>query len=59
MLLLSGSFALACCSLCVCSDHEELFKQAALIHVLVTFKEMLLKCDLSAALGQYNSGHHA
>ncbi|XP_062418176.1 protein shortage in chiasmata 1 ortholog [Pungitius pungitius] len=31
-------------------DHEELFKQAALIHVLVTFKEMLLKCDLGTAL---------
>ncbi|KAM8885199.1 uncharacterized protein shoc1 isoform 2-T2 [Spinachia spinachia] len=30
--------------------HEELFQQAALIHVLVTFKEMLLKCDLATAL---------
>ncbi|XP_070759887.1 protein shortage in chiasmata 1 ortholog [Enoplosus armatus] len=29
---------------------ELLFNQAALIHVLVTFKELLLKCDLSTAL---------
>ncbi|XP_028313679.1 protein shortage in chiasmata 1 ortholog isoform X2 [Gouania willdenowi] len=27
-------------------DQELLFNQAALIHVLVTFKELLLKCDL-------------
>uniref|UniRef100_A0A4W6ECT2 Shortage in chiasmata 1 n=1 Tax=Lates calcarifer TaxID=8187 RepID=A0A4W6ECT2_LATCA len=31
-------------------DQELLFHQAALIHVLVTFKELLLKCDLSTAL---------
>ncbi|XP_072242952.1 protein shortage in chiasmata 1 ortholog [Leuresthes tenuis] len=31
-------------------DQEGLFNQAALIHVLVTFKELLLKCDLRAAL---------
>ncbi|XP_028269790.1 protein shortage in chiasmata 1 ortholog [Parambassis ranga] len=31
-------------------DQELLFNQAALIHVLVTFKELLLKCDLSIAL---------
>ncbi|XP_078105996.1 protein shortage in chiasmata 1 ortholog [Sander vitreus] len=31
-------------------DQEVLFDQAALIHVLVTFKELLLKCDLSTAL---------
>ncbi|KAM4577078.1 protein shortage in chiasmata 1 ortholog [Odontesthes bonariensis] len=31
-------------------DQEVLFNQAALIHVLVTFKELLLKCDLRAAL---------
>ncbi|XP_059192347.1 protein shortage in chiasmata 1 ortholog isoform X2 [Centropristis striata] len=31
-------------------DQELLFNQAALIHVLVTFKELLLKCDLSTAL---------
>ncbi|XP_044051343.1 protein shortage in chiasmata 1 ortholog [Siniperca chuatsi] len=31
-------------------DRELLFNQAALIHVLVTFKELLLKCDLSTAL---------
>ncbi|XP_037632604.1 protein shortage in chiasmata 1 ortholog isoform X2 [Sebastes umbrosus] len=30
-------------------DQELLFNQAALIHVLVTFKELLLKCDLSTA----------
>lgn len=30
---------------------QELFNQAALIHVLVTFKELLLKCDLGIALG--------
>ncbi|XP_030593133.1 protein shortage in chiasmata 1 ortholog isoform X4 [Archocentrus centrarchus] len=31
-------------------DQEVLFNQVALIHVLVTFKEMLLKCDLSTGL---------
>ncbi|XP_038560284.1 protein shortage in chiasmata 1 ortholog isoform X2 [Micropterus salmoides] len=31
-------------------DREVLFNQAAQIHVLVTFKELLLKCDLSTAL---------
>ncbi|XP_034548971.1 protein shortage in chiasmata 1 ortholog isoform X2 [Notolabrus celidotus] len=31
-------------------DQDLLFNQAALIHVLVTFKELLLKCDLSTAL---------
>ncbi|XP_032371378.1 protein shortage in chiasmata 1 ortholog isoform X1 [Etheostoma spectabile] len=31
-------------------DQKVLFDQAALIHVLVTFKELLLKCDLSTAL---------
>uniref|UniRef100_A0A8C3AIQ0 Uncharacterized protein n=1 Tax=Cyclopterus lumpus TaxID=8103 RepID=A0A8C3AIQ0_CYCLU len=31
-------------------DQELLFNQAALIHVLVTFKEVLLKCDLGTAL---------
>ncbi|XP_068460526.1 protein shortage in chiasmata 1 ortholog isoform X2 [Clinocottus analis] len=31
-------------------DQELLFNQAALIHVLVTFKELLLKCDLGTAL---------
>ncbi|XP_026200054.1 protein shortage in chiasmata 1 ortholog isoform X3 [Anabas testudineus] len=31
-------------------NQELLFNWAALIHVLVTFKELLLKCDLSTAL---------
>ncbi|KAK5870833.1 hypothetical protein PBY51_003746 [Eleginops maclovinus] len=31
-------------------DQEVLFNQAAVIHVLVTFKELLLKCDLKTAL---------
>uniref|UniRef100_A0A668UJC5 Shortage in chiasmata 1 n=2 Tax=Oreochromis aureus TaxID=47969 RepID=A0A668UJC5_OREAU len=31
-------------------DQEALFNLAALIHVLVTFKELLLKCDLSTGL---------
>uniref|UniRef100_UPI0037E8A9FC protein shortage in chiasmata 1 ortholog n=1 Tax=Semicossyphus pulcher TaxID=241346 RepID=UPI0037E8A9FC len=31
-------------------DQEVLFNQAALIHVLVTLKELLLKCELSTAL---------
>ncbi|XP_027133830.1 protein shortage in chiasmata 1 ortholog isoform X2 [Larimichthys crocea] len=31
-------------------DQQLLFNQTALIHVLVTFKELLLKCDLSTAL---------
>ncbi|XP_054467380.1 protein shortage in chiasmata 1 ortholog [Anoplopoma fimbria] len=31
-------------------NQELLFNQAALIHVLVTFKELLLKCDLATAL---------
>ncbi|KAM9391431.1 protein shortage in chiasmata 1 ortholog [Pholidichthys leucotaenia] len=31
-------------------DQEQLFNQAALIHVLVTFKELLLKCNLRTAL---------
>ncbi|KAM9360190.1 protein shortage in chiasmata 1 ortholog [Symphorus nematophorus] len=31
-------------------DQELLFSQAALIHVLVMFKELLLKCELSTAL---------
>nr|XP_020444213.1 uncharacterized protein C9orf84 homolog isoform X2 [Monopterus albus] len=31
-------------------DQQQLFNQVALTHVLVTFKELLLKCDLSAAL---------
>ncbi|XP_017267688.1 protein shortage in chiasmata 1 ortholog isoform X2 [Kryptolebias marmoratus] len=31
-------------------DEEVLFNQAALVHVLVTFKELLLKCDLTTAL---------
>ncbi|XP_070820016.1 protein shortage in chiasmata 1 ortholog [Chaetodon trifascialis] len=31
-------------------DQELLFNQAALIHVLVTFKELLLKCNLSTAV---------
>uniref|UniRef100_A0A3B4VMN0 Shortage in chiasmata 1 n=1 Tax=Seriola dumerili TaxID=41447 RepID=A0A3B4VMN0_SERDU len=31
-------------------DQDRLFRQAALIHMLVTFKELLLKCDLSTAL---------
>uniref|UniRef100_A0A3Q2Q856 Shortage in chiasmata 1 n=1 Tax=Fundulus heteroclitus TaxID=8078 RepID=A0A3Q2Q856_FUNHE len=31
-------------------DQERLFNLAALIHVLVTFKELLLKCDLSVAV---------
>ncbi|KAK2837948.1 hypothetical protein Q5P01_015160 [Channa striata] len=31
-------------------DQELLFNQVALIHVLVTFKELLLKCDLPTAL---------
>ncbi|KAK2901796.1 hypothetical protein Q8A73_011542 [Channa argus] len=31
-------------------DQELLFNQVALIHVLVTFKELLLKCDLPSAL---------
>lgn len=34
-------------------DQELLFNQATLIHVLVTFKELLLKCSLNTALGQY------
>lgn len=37
----------------LCADQELLFNWAALIHVLVTFKELLLKCDLSTALGQF------
>lgn len=36
-----------------CVDQELLFHHAALIHVLVMFKELLLKCSLSTALGQY------
>ncbi|XP_047236177.1 protein shortage in chiasmata 1 ortholog isoform X3 [Girardinichthys multiradiatus] len=32
------------------NDQEQLFNLAALIHVLVTFKELLLKCDLSIAV---------
>uniref|UniRef100_A0AAQ5WVV6 Protein shortage in chiasmata 1 ortholog n=1 Tax=Amphiprion ocellaris TaxID=80972 RepID=A0AAQ5WVV6_AMPOC len=31
-------------------DQERLFNQVALMHVLVTFKELLLKCNLSTAL---------
>uniref|UniRef100_A0A8C7WQG8 Shortage in chiasmata 1 n=1 Tax=Oryzias sinensis TaxID=183150 RepID=A0A8C7WQG8_9TELE len=31
-------------------DQELLFSQVVLIHVLVTFKELLLKCDLSTGL---------
>ncbi|XP_054895211.1 protein shortage in chiasmata 1 ortholog isoform X2 [Poeciliopsis prolifica] len=31
-------------------DQEQLFNLAALVHVLVTFKELLLKCDLSIAV---------
>ncbi|XP_061586256.1 protein shortage in chiasmata 1 ortholog [Cololabis saira] len=31
-------------------DQEQLLGQAALIHVLVTFRELLLKCDLSTAV---------
>ncbi|XP_036953332.1 protein shortage in chiasmata 1 ortholog isoform X4 [Acanthopagrus latus] len=31
-------------------DQELFFNQAALIHMLVTFKELLLKCNLSTAL---------
>nr|XP_046241409.1 protein shortage in chiasmata 1 ortholog isoform X3 [Scatophagus argus] len=31
-------------------DLKQLFNKAALIHVLVMFKELLLKCDLSTAL---------
>ncbi|CAG5925155.1 unnamed protein product [Menidia menidia] len=31
-------------------DQEKLFNQAALIHMLVSFKELLLKCDISPAL---------
>ncbi|XP_041854382.1 protein shortage in chiasmata 1 ortholog isoform X2 [Melanotaenia boesemani] len=31
-------------------DQEQLFNLADLIHVLVTFKELLLKCDLSTGL---------
>ncbi|XP_051807077.1 protein shortage in chiasmata 1 ortholog [Acanthochromis polyacanthus] len=31
-------------------DQEQLFNQVALMHVLVTFKELLLKCNLSTAL---------
>uniref|UniRef100_A0A8P4GRS3 Protein shortage in chiasmata 1 ortholog n=1 Tax=Dicentrarchus labrax TaxID=13489 RepID=A0A8P4GRS3_DICLA len=31
-------------------DQERLFNQAALIHMLVTFKELLLKCGLGTAL---------
>ncbi|XP_030274242.1 protein shortage in chiasmata 1 ortholog isoform X4 [Sparus aurata] len=31
-------------------DQELLFNQATLIHMMVTFKELLLKCDLSTAL---------
>lgn len=34
------------------ADQELLFNQATLIHMMVTFKELLLKCDLSTALGQ-------
>lgn len=41
------------------ADQELLFKQASLIHGLVTFKELLLKCDLSTALGQFNSVNSA
>lgn len=33
------------------ADQELLFNQASLIHMLVTFKELLLKCNLSIALG--------
>ncbi|XP_029960144.1 protein shortage in chiasmata 1 ortholog [Salarias fasciatus] len=32
------------------ADQELLLKQATLIHVLVTFKELLLKCDLGTAV---------
>ncbi|XP_042276572.1 protein shortage in chiasmata 1 ortholog isoform X1 [Thunnus maccoyii] len=31
-------------------DQEPLFNQVALIHVLVTFKDLLLKCDLGTAV---------
>lgn len=37
----------------LCADQELLYSWATLIHVLVTFKELLLKCDLSTALGQF------
>lgn len=35
----------------LCADQEVLFNQAALIHLLVTFKELLLKCSLRTAVG--------
>lgn len=34
------------------TDQELLLHQVALIHVLVTVKHLLLKCDLSTAVGQ-------
>jgi hypothetical protein len=33
------------------TDKELLFNQTALIHVLVTFKDMMLQCDLITAVG--------
>ncbi|KAF7663478.1 hypothetical protein LDENG_00210560 [Lucifuga dentata] len=37
-------------SLELVKDQEQLFSRVALIHVVVTVKELLLKCDLSAAV---------
>lgn len=34
------------------ADKELLFNQVALIHVLVTFKNTMLKCDLATAVGE-------
>lgn len=47
-----GKVSNATAGLVLHADQELLFNQAALIHVLVTFKELLLNCHLSTALGQ-------
>lgn len=42
---------LTCCL--SCAELEMLLDQVTLMHVLVTVKELLLKCSLRTALGKY------
>lgn len=38
-----------------CAELEVLLNQVTVIHVLVTVKELLLKCSLGTAVGKYKT----
>lgn len=42
----------------LCAGADGVFDDITLLHVLVTLKELLLRCDLHTAAGKYDQNTH-